>query len=89
MSKITKVYLCHKCGGALSAKPITSVLYDCDCMSGWVRDWQVPVILTEAHGIQLKHTNERLALYREQGRASNGHHILSALARLARLTGEI
>jgi hypothetical protein len=84
----THVYICHKCGGTLSHHD-DAALYGCGCMSGYVRDWQLPVSMGEARSTQVRRCIERVALYRMQGRAESGMHIQDTLADMARLIGSM
>lgn len=63
-----KIILCHKCGGKLTGVK-RSDLYDCSCMSGYVREWQKPISLAEAKVKQAEMMERRLALYHRQGRS--------------------
>lgn len=63
----SKVYLCHKCSGALTGN--NRELYGCGCMSGWVRDWQTPVTLEQAKAEQAKLKEANREYYRKQGRS--------------------
>jgi hypothetical protein len=63
-----RVFLCHKCDGNLS-KP-DSRLIGCGCMSGWVRDWYVPVTVGEAIAEQAK--SDRVYRDRSQPVTVNG-----------------
>lgn len=59
MNKTNKVYLCHKCSGALTGTG--HGLVGCGCMSGWVRDWQSPTDIDEARLIQAVQAESNLA----------------------------
>jgi hypothetical protein len=81
------VYLCHKCGGTLTSQNEDSTLYGCDCMSGWVRDWQHPIPIAECRAIQIRHCMERLALYRRQGRSEEHGYIPQTILKIIALRG--
>jgi hypothetical protein len=61
------IFLCHKCGGNLTKH--VEPLYDCGCISGWVRDWQEPVTLENAVKGQIEASTRRRLLYIEQERS--------------------
>lgn len=43
-----KVYLCHKCSGLLSKNTTRLPLHGCGCISGYIRDGQIPFTELEA-----------------------------------------
>lgn len=78
------VYLCHKCGGLLTASD-DAALYHCGCMSGYVRDWQDATPASDARDVQIRATLETLKLYAGQKRDPNSGLVVRAKAQLARL----
>jgi len=76
------IMLCHKCDGILDGDA-HNTLYGCECISGWVRDWQEPISLKQAIQQQIAGTEQRLQMYRDQKRADDW--IQSAIDRLVRL----
>jgi len=78
------IYLCHKCAGHLTEERGPSI-YSCQCISGYIRDWQSPTPVENIRGIQRQHCLDSLALYKSQGREPNNHHVRQAHARLERL----
>jgi hypothetical protein len=65
----TKVFLCHKCSGLLSFVPgMTAPLHGCGCISGWIRDWQTPVTVTEAMLDQAVQSERNVIWANERGR---------------------
>jgi hypothetical protein len=81
----THVYLCHKCNGTLTDHT-SPKLYTCNCMSGYVRDWQTETPIEDAHTIQLLAVKNWLALYIRQGREESDEVVQKAKRDLARLT---
>ena len=62
------IYLCHKCSGLLGSTDRgqdCSALRGCRCISGWIRDWQVPVTLEEAIADQ-KRQKEAMAKWKAE-----------------------
>lgn len=80
---MTKIILCHKCGGTLTAdqKP----LYGCGCISSYIRGFEPCLTLPEAIEEQRHESKKTLVLYRAQGRDEQGPHVQGVLARLKRL----
>ena len=76
------IYLCHKCNGVLSGDAPLGAR-GCGCMSGYVRDWQVPTPAADVLPAQRKGHEERLALYLSQGRAETDELVRRARAALA------
>lgn len=62
------VYLCHKCSGALTPHN-DKRLYGCGCISGYVRDFYIPITIRQAISEQIIACELRLTLYAEQGRS--------------------
>lgn len=63
---MSAIYLCHKCGGVLNHNGGDERLYSCQCISGWVRDWQHPSVNPRAE--QVEHTQRWIELFTSQGR---------------------
>lgn len=76
-------YLCHKCHGVLTSCDDPRA-YGCDCISGYVRDWQKPTPTNQVRALQITAILERLRLYANQRRPSNESNVLYARARLKR-----
>lgn len=76
-----EVYVCHKCGGTLTGNGGDDRLYGCECMSGYVRDWQVPS--KDPVREQIEHTTRWIALFNRQGREPvESEHLFARLAKL-------
>lgn len=69
------IYLCHKCAGTLTSCDLKEA-YGCNCISGYVRDWQVPTKLADVKVKQLDALQSRLDLYRSQGRVEDSTVVL-------------
>ena len=78
-------YLCHKCSGALSAS--AAAVYGCNCISGYIRDWQKPMPEAEVRTVQREALEQRIALYARQDREPHFAPLVAAKAALAKLTG--
>jgi hypothetical protein len=76
------VFLCHKCGGTLTQCDLPQA-YGCDCISGYVRDWQIPIPVDKVRNIQIAELEQRLALFAGQGRADNESAVVTAYQKLA------
>ena len=66
--------LCHKCHGVLRHYPLREKidgLYPCDCLAGWVRDWQIDIDRSEATRLQIRETQEYIEFFARQGRSEN------------------
>lgn len=79
-----KVYLCHKCGGTLY-KYSDQRLYNCHCMSSYVRDWQSPI--EDPVASQIAQLQQDIEFFRSRNASSDSDRIAHAMQLLARLTG--
>jgi hypothetical protein len=52
--------LCHKCAGVLRTDEVQGNMYGCQCISGYVREWQKPMSRTDAVRQQAAVSVERL-----------------------------
>lgn len=77
--------LCHKCSGRLEGTKTISSLYDCRCMSGWIRGFEPNVTEQEALLAQTMAQMKRLELYKRQGRSSDDTIVVHAELLLTRL----
>jgi hypothetical protein len=80
------VYLCHKCSGHLGLDAGLSA-YACGCISGYVRDWQLPVPASEVRSRQLAACQDTARLYACQGRDPKSDLVVWNNALLAKLSG--
>jgi hypothetical protein len=86
---LTSVYLCHKCTGLLHTigEPASTNYYSCNCISGYVRDWQHTTPIEQVRDLQIKAQLQWLDLYKRQGRSDDSYHVVHARNVLERLRG--
>jgi hypothetical protein len=82
--KQVSIYLCHKCLGHLSQDAGPSA-YACSCMSGYVRDWQVPTPADKVREVQLAECEARNDLYAVQKRSMKDTAVVYNNAMIVRL----
>lgn len=78
-----RVYLCHKCSGALTQT--RAFLFGCVCISGWVREWQEPVSIEDAVLAQAIMAESNIAFYRQRNAPGDADRIPYELEKIKRL----
>jgi hypothetical protein len=78
------IFLCHKCAGHLTNEAGPSA-YACSCMSGYVRDYQLPTPACDVRTIQLAECLDRALLYSRQRRRDTDTCVIANLRDLMKL----
>jgi hypothetical protein len=78
------IYLCHKCEGVLQGDAPKGASR-CTCISGYVRDFYKPVAFDDVLPRQLAQAQDRLELYRSQGREPTDPLVIAGQETIKRL----